>query len=117
MLIYDPFEIEQQAHKILKDKHEGKEWFRCSVEDAVLAIKEITGTSVIYESVKTQNYVSGLAGEKSTPFYKFNYSTNKKCAQCDCNGIIEFTDEQYCINHYWVGLTKEIEKRKRKGHF
>ena len=116
MLIEDPFEVEQQTHKILKDKHEGKEWFRCSIEDAILAIKKITGASVIYESVKAQNYVSGLTGE-STPFYKFNYSTTKKCAECNCNGIIEFTDEQYCINHYWIGLTKEIEDRKRKANF
>ena len=53
MLIEEPFQIEQQIHKILKCDHEGKEWFRCSVEAAIIAIKKIADKSIIYEKVIT----------------------------------------------------------------
>ena len=42
VLVEEPFQIEQKLHKALSNKHEGKEWFRCSVHDAD-CIKTITG--------------------------------------------------------------------------
>jgi hypothetical protein len=41
MLIEKPFEIEQKIHKVLYNNHEGKEWFRCSIESAISAIKRM----------------------------------------------------------------------------
>jgi hypothetical protein len=51
MLIEEPYQIERNVHKILLNCKEGKEWFRCSIEDAILAIKKIADTSIIYEKV------------------------------------------------------------------
>lgn len=54
MLTEEPFQIEQKLHKILssRHRHEGKEWFRCSVEEAVLAIQENADT-ILYQKVIT----------------------------------------------------------------
>lgn len=53
MLIEEPYQIEQRIHKILSGDKEGKEWFRCSVKEAIVAIKEIAATSFIYEQSRT----------------------------------------------------------------
>ena len=58
MLIEQPYLIEQRIHKILSEDKERKEWFRCSVQKAAVAIKEIAGTSFIYEQ-----YRKGLTEE------------------------------------------------------
>jgi hypothetical protein len=43
LLIEEPHQVEQKAHALLTEKHEKKEWFRCTPEDAVAALKEIGG--------------------------------------------------------------------------
>jgi small-conductance mechanosensitive channel len=58
MMIENPQQIEQQAHHILSRYREGKEWFRCTAEEAVAAIRQIagnTGNREIYESFKKAN--------------------------------------------------------------
>lgn len=52
MLIEEPYQIEQQTHRLLSSKREAKEWFRCSAEEAVVAIKHIAGTRAISETYK-----------------------------------------------------------------
>ena len=52
MLIEEPYQIEQHTHRLLSAKREGKEWFRCSAEEAVVAIKHIAGTRAISETYK-----------------------------------------------------------------
>lgn len=59
VLIEEPYKIEQAAHKLLSSKHEGKEWFRCSSEEAVAAIKQVSGPRIITETYKR--------GEKAKP--------------------------------------------------
>lgn len=39
MLIENPNESEQKTHQLLFSKRKAKEWFRCSAEEAVAAIK------------------------------------------------------------------------------
>jgi len=39
-LVIDPQWVEGRAHKHLEEHHEGKEWFRCGVEGAVIAIRD-----------------------------------------------------------------------------
>jgi len=52
VLVYEPLEIEQRTHKALKDFREGKEWFRCSLEDAVTAIHKVIGEgSILIENI------------------------------------------------------------------
>ena len=52
LLIEDPYSIEQRTHGILSAKREAKEWFRCSSEEAVVAIKHAAGSSVVTETYK-----------------------------------------------------------------
>lgn len=52
MLIEDPYAIEQKTHQFLSLKREAKEWFRCSAEEAVAAIKQVSGTDAISETYK-----------------------------------------------------------------
>lgn len=52
LLIEEPFQVEKKTHKLLSPKREGKEWFRCSTEEAIAAIKQATGDRVITETYK-----------------------------------------------------------------
>lgn len=51
-LVESPRDMEQAVHKILNHKREGKEWFRCTLEEAVLAVRQIIGTDMILENYK-----------------------------------------------------------------
>jgi hypothetical protein len=51
-LTEDPREVEQEAHELLSSKHEGKEWFKCSSEEAITAIKEAGDSQIINEIYK-----------------------------------------------------------------
>lgn len=52
ILVEEPYEIEQRVHQILSRYLEGKEWFRCSSEEAVDAIRRVAGGRAISESFK-----------------------------------------------------------------
>lgn len=52
LLIENPYQIEQKTHKHLSANREAKEWFRCSPEEAVSAIKQVAGNGIITETYK-----------------------------------------------------------------
>lgn len=52
MLIEDPFKIEQQTHKALTCFRENREWFRCSCEEAIVAIQRVAEGRAINEAFK-----------------------------------------------------------------
>lgn len=52
VLVDEPYTIEQQVHARLQYCHEGKEWFRCSSEEAALAIRALVGDRAIHERFK-----------------------------------------------------------------
>ena len=41
ILVEEPRDVEQKVHDALREKREGKEWFRCSVEEAISAIGSV----------------------------------------------------------------------------
>lgn len=59
-LVNEPFGIEQRTHKSLSHLHEGElyqkgvgiEWFNCSIEEAISAIKTSAGAALIIETYK-----------------------------------------------------------------
>jgi len=57
-LVMHPYQIEQQVHKLLVEKKEGKEWFRCSISEAISAIKITSGNSLILEKVESGHFDS-----------------------------------------------------------
>lgn len=52
VLIEEPYAVEQRTHKLLSTRREAKEWFRCSPEEAIAAIKQIAGDRTINETYK-----------------------------------------------------------------
>ena len=52
VLVEEPREIEQKAHSNLKHIREGKEWFRCSPEEAVVAIQTVVGNNALIQNFK-----------------------------------------------------------------
>lgn len=52
ILVEDPFQFEQRIHRQLSSKREGKEWFRCSSEEAIVVIKKVAGGASITEAYK-----------------------------------------------------------------
>jgi hypothetical protein len=54
-LVEEPFDIEQRTHRALSHHNEGKEWFRCTVEDAIVAIQFTAGNSLINENFRRAN--------------------------------------------------------------
>ncbi|MDR4507798.1 MAG: GIY-YIG nuclease family protein [Candidatus Brocadiaceae bacterium] len=50
ILIENPKLIEKKVHRALLKFHEGKEWFRCSCEEAIIEIKKISCPDIIIEN-------------------------------------------------------------------
>ena len=61
VLVENPKKNEQLSHANLKKYKENKEWFRCSLEQGILGIREVLGDNVIYENNK---YVENKRIEK-----------------------------------------------------
>ena len=51
-LVNEPFSVEQKTHALLKAYHENKEWFRCDVTTAIIAVRQAANGSIILESNK-----------------------------------------------------------------
>ena len=56
-LVTAPRESEQRIHKLLRDKRDGKEWFRCSLGEAITAIHAIAKTAPIAENYRDRSAV------------------------------------------------------------
>ena len=50
IMVKQLLEFEQKMHAALKDVHESKEWFRCSLAHAVRTVKMVIGDCAILES-------------------------------------------------------------------
>lgn len=51
-LVEEPRDVEQMVHGHLRDRREGKEWFRCSAEEAIAAIQSVVGPRAQVENFK-----------------------------------------------------------------
>ena len=49
-LVNEPRDVEQKAHVLLKTYHEDKEWFRCDIKTAIIAIRQAANSSIILQS-------------------------------------------------------------------
>lgn len=47
-VVLDPEIIERSAHRALGDRRDGKEWFKCTIDEAVAAILDAAGESLIF---------------------------------------------------------------------
>jgi hypothetical protein len=71
VLVPDPYQVEQAVHAELNERRENKEWFRCSVMDAVSSIRKIAGAAALLENsgqllaqdiVKVERHGASLTG-------------------------------------------------------
>lgn len=92
LLTEDPYQVEQMAHKLLSDQREGKEWFRCSIEEAKAAILKATCGRNSVANLMRDDRESGanLTEEHVAEVFHHSYSINNsqitvfscpKCAQ------------------------------------
>ncbi len=52
VLVEEPRAIERAVHKQLQSQGEGKEWFRCSTDEAAAAIRFVVGSGTMFENYK-----------------------------------------------------------------
>jgi hypothetical protein len=71
ILVDDPQSIEQRLHQIFSHKREGKEWFRCSISEAVNKIRAEVQGHLITEKLRAP-----LADNLSS--YTPNYHTGNR---------------------------------------
>lgn len=94
VLVHDPASVEKRAHRKLNRVREGKEWFCCSVELAVEAIRSAAGPKLLLES-------GTWTDETSTTFDPNRGRQKSKCAVLACKrrGASEVRGIVYCKEH------------------
>ncbi len=105
-LVNEPRDVEQKTHVLLKAYHENKEWFRCDIATAIIAIRQATNGTIILESNKALTLFSVLS------------SRSKQCKFIVQNGIatdtetgliwLRFAYGQTWLNNTAVGKAKEV---------
>lgn len=74
-LVDNPSRIENEAKKLLSPKKEGGEWFRCSIEEAVTAIRNVANSSIITEINHYEKRVNEQKlNEANLAYQQKNYS-------------------------------------------
>lgn len=92
ILIDDPEQAEKKIHKSLEMNRVRKEWFRCSLDEAIKAIKVNLGNKIIYEGINSSNETQGNVISRK---YEF-------CPQCSGSviqktiGDVKFIKCQKC---------------------
>lgn len=95
--VEDPRAVEKAAHAMLGSKHEGKEWFRCSEEDAIAAIKTCA-KNVLREKYYV-NYTKELRQLQDETFTRSRYMS---CVYGGCfmQSTLQYKEKYYCDDHY-----------------
>lgn len=73
VLVTNPKDIESKTHSSLSKKREGKEWFRCSVEEAIETIRVVINGKAIVEKTSITNLSSQLGKEKPVSYRDSSY--------------------------------------------
>ena len=98
-LVNNPSQIEKQAHKSLALKREGGEWFRCSVEEAIAAIREVADKNIITE---VNNYEKRFEDN----VLKLNDANN---AYEQKNYAIAFQIYSFLVEQNYVSLQNKLD--------
>ena len=93
-LVKDPRAVEQAAHKMLILKHEGKEWFRCSKQEAIVAI------GACAKNVLNEHFYFDYSKER--PPFKEQAFPRGWCDHYSCGrlGTLPYKGKHYCDDHY-----------------
>lgn len=109
VLVEEPRTVEQAAHAMLASKREGKEWFRCSQEEAIAAVRACAKT-VLLERNNSKVFQSSQDERlaKPEPTQCWYYACNKL-------GTLSYKENRYCEEHYKI-LHKQRFDRVRSIH-
>ena len=79
ILVDEPHDLEQRIHAYLKNINQGKEWFRCSAEQVVAAIRDVHRGKIYCEDYKKVNRerVKGMKGSRFDAVYPCYYCQEK----------------------------------------
>jgi len=82
ILVKEPRDFEQKIYSLLDNRKEDKKWFRCSVDEAVTAIRSVVGSKTLVETLNRTEDVLKVKGwlyvmtNKSMPgLVKVGFST------------------------------------------
>lgn len=96
-LVENARDVEQAVHRLLNEKREGKEWFRCSAGEAIKAVQK-TATTIFLErfSPETTGLTAQSSGEPKQP------NTGDSCRYYGCTkGATHILhDTPYCYEHF-----------------
>lgn len=105
-LVEEPRDLEQDVHKKLHDRREGKEWFRCSETDAISTIKATASVILLERSriaAKAKAYEKDSLSVESEPLpVESELSPVANCQYFSCSqpSVISYKGTDYCDEHY-----------------
>lgn len=94
-LVFDARALEQEVHKLLAEKKEGKEWFRLTVSDAVRSIRLTAGARLLIEN-----------GGSTYPLHELDVDAQPLCvdpcqfAGCEQESQHTLGEIRYCVWHF-----------------
>lgn len=95
-LVEEPRDVEQAAHQRLAYHREGKEWFRCSVNDAINAIR-LSTRAIFIEKASDSTADSSMNGDRTL----VDTSSLGPCSYYDCGkpGHTSYKGSAFCEEH------------------
>ena len=82
VLVNEPRNIEKTAHSLLKDYHENKEWFNCSIETAIIAIRKAADKEILLENSRIKiSSELGKTADKNNKIKSLNPKNSEKLEQ------------------------------------
>ena len=99
-LVEQPRDVESAVHDVLGTEREGREWFRCSPDRAIAAIRKSA------KNIITERGSSTVADAVPLPEMQLHA---RLCWYADCKATVSrlYHDQVYCAKHF------EVERRDR----
>lgn len=96
-LVENARDVEQAVHRLLNDKREGKEWFRCSASEAIEAVQKST-TAILLERFSPE--FGKASAQPSIEPEQLN--TNVRCRYYGCKEKATHIHNEtpYCYEHF-----------------
>lgn len=94
MLLENPRDAEQRAHSRLASFREGKEWFHCTLEQAISAVKAVASAPILLETqyASTKKFQEPAEPRKAVGAHSTNHSSTRPigtyagaCSHCGTN--------------------------------
>lgn len=109
VMVNQPRDIEQRVHLNLSHAREAKEWFRCSLQDAINAIRLLVAHGILLENVRnSQGLNSNSAFEAPPPPANGEHIKSTSLQPSNrFNGTATFASHcSHCGSYFTVTLTR-----------